>query len=83
MADNTTSMWGNGLADPAFRDMIQAKNQIADTATREVEVKQIAAHICDEAQALHTYTIPSVLVFGPSLPAITVSNSFELQIPTQ
>ena len=83
LADNTTSMWGNGLADPAFRDMIQAKNQIADTATREVEVKQIAAHICDEAQALHAYTIPSVLAFGPSLPAITVSNSFELQIPTQ
>ena len=83
MADNTTSMWGNGLADPAFQEMVQAKNQIADTATREVEVKQIAAHICDEAQALHAYTIPSVLAFGPSLPAITVSNSFELQIPTQ
>ena len=83
LADNTTSMWGNGLADPAFRDMIQAKNQIADTATREVEVKQIAAHICDEAQALHAYTIPSVLAFGSSLPAITVSNSFELKIPTQ
>ena len=83
LADNTTSMWGNGLAAPAFQEMVQAKNQIADTATREVEVKQIAAHICDEAQALHAYTIPSVLAFGPSLPAITVSNSFELQIPTQ
>ena len=83
LADNTTSMWGNGLAAPAFQEMVQAKNQIADTATREVEVKQIAAHICDEAQALHAYTIPSVLAFGPSLPAITVSNSFELQIPPQ
>ena len=83
LADNTTSMWGNGLADPAFQEMVQAKNQIADTATREVEVKQIAANICDEAQALHAYTIPSVLAFGPSLPAITVSNSFELKIPTQ
>ena len=83
LADNTTSMWGNGLADPAFQEMVQAKNQIADTATREVEVKQIAANICNEAQALHAYTIPSVLAFGPSLPAITVSNSFELKIPTQ
>lgn len=83
LSDNTTSMWGNGLADPAFRDMIQAKNQIADTATREVEVKRIAEHICEDAQAIHAYTIPSVIAFGPSLPSITVSNSFELKIPTE
>ncbi len=83
LADNTTSMWGNGQADPAFKEMRDAKATITDRATREAEVKRISAHICDEAQALHAYTIPSVLSYGPDLPAITVSNSFELQIPTQ
>ncbi len=83
LADNATSMWGNGLADPDFQATVVAKNKIADTALREAEVKRIAAQICDDAQALHAYTIPSVIAFGSDLPAITVSNSFELKIPSQ
>ena len=82
LADNTTSMWG-AASDQNFADIRTAKNLISNTAEREAEVKRIAEYICDEAQALHAYTIPSVIAFGPSLPAITVSNSFELQIPTQ
>ena len=83
LADNTTSMWGNGQADPAFKEMRDAKAQITDTAAREAEVKSLAAYICDNAQALHAYTIPSVLSFGPDMPAITASKSFELSIPSQ
>ena len=83
LADNTTSMWGNGLADPAFKEMVDAKRVMTDTAAREAEVKRIAAHICDSAQALHAYTIPSVLAFGPNMPAITASISFELKIPSE
>ena len=82
LADNTTSMWG-AASDQNFADIRTAKNLISNTADREAEVKRIAEYICDEAQALHAYTIPSVIAFGPSLPAITVSNSFELKIPTQ
>ena len=82
LADNTTSMWG-AASDQNFADIRTAKNLISNTAEREAEVKRIAEYICDEAQALHAYTIPSVIAFGPSLPAITVSNSFELHIPTQ
>ncbi len=83
LADNTTSMWGNGRADPAFKEMVDAKAQITDPVAREAEVKKISAYICDNAQALHAYTIPSVLSFGPSLPAITASKSFELNIPSE
>lgn len=83
LADNTTSMWGNGQADPEFKEIRDAKAQITDTATREAEVKKIAAKICDDAQALHAYTIPSVLSLNPDLPAITATKSFELQIPSQ
>ncbi len=82
LADNTTSMWG-AASSQEFFDMRAAKAQITDTATREAEVKRIAAHICDEAQALHAYTIPSVLSLNSELPAITATKSFELQIPTQ
>lgn len=82
LADNTTSMWG-AASSQEFFDMRAAKAQITDTATREAEVKRIAAHICDEAQALHAYTIPSVLSLNSELPGITATKSFELQIPTQ
>ena len=82
LGDNTTSMWG-AASSQEFFDMRAAKAQITDTATREAEVKRIAAHICDEAQALHAYTIPSVLSLNPDLPEITATKSFELQIPTQ
>ncbi len=82
LADNTTSMWG-AASSQEFFDMRAAKAQITDTATREAEVKRIAAYICDEAQALHAYTIPSVLSLNSELPAITATKSFELQIPTQ
>ena len=82
LGDNTTSMWGTASSQEFF-DMRAAKAQITDTATREAEVKRIAAHICDEAQALHAYTIPSVLSLNSELPAITATKSFELQIPTQ
>ena len=83
LADNTTSMWGNGLADPAYKEMRDAKAQITDPVQREAEVKRISEHICEDAQALHAYTIPSVLSYGPDLPAITASKSFELQIPSE
>ena len=83
LADNTTSMWGNGLADPDFADVLAAKRVMTDTAAREVEVKRIAAHICDNAQALHAYTIPSVLAFGSNMPAVTATISFELKIPSE
>ena len=82
LADNTTSMWG-AASSQEFFDMRAAKAQITDTATREAEVKRIAAHICDEAQALHAYTIPSVLSLNPDLPEISATKSFELQIPSQ
>ena len=83
LADNTTSMWGNGQADPEFKEIRDAKAQITDPVEREAEVKRIAAKICDDAQALHAYTIPSVLSLNSELPAITATKSFELQIPTQ
>ena len=82
LADNTTSMWG-AASSQEFFDMRAAKAEITDTAEREAEVKRIAAHICDEAQALHAYTIPSVLSLNSELPAITATKSFELQIPTE
>ncbi|MCY4528854.1 MAG: ABC transporter substrate-binding protein [Chloroflexi bacterium] len=83
LADNTTSMWGDGQADPAFKEMRDAKAMITDPVAREAEVKRIAEQICENAQALHAYTIPSVLSFGPSLPDISASKSFELKIPSQ
>ena len=83
LADNTTSMWGNGLADPGYKEMRDAKAQITDPVQREAEVKRISEHICEDAQALHAYTIPSVLSYGPDLPEITASKSFELKIPSE
>ena len=82
LADNTTSMWG-AASDPSFADMRTAKGVITDPVTREAKVKEIAAYICDEAQALHAYTIPNVFAYSSDMPAISASKSFELQIPTE
>ena len=82
LADNTTSMWG-AASDPSFADMRTAKGVITDPVTREAKVKEIAAYICDEAQALHAYTIPNVFAYSSDMPSISASKSFELQIPTE
>jgi len=82
LADNTTSMWG-AKSDQSFADMRDAKSVITDPVTREAKVKEIAAYICDEAQALHAYTIPNVFAYSSDMPAISASKSFELQIPTE
>ena len=82
LADNTTSMWG-AASDPSFADMRTAKGVITDPVAREAKVKEIAAYICDEAQALHAYTIPNVFAYSSDMPSISASKSFELQIPTE
>ena len=82
LSDNTTSMWG-AKSDQKFADMRDAKSVITDPVTREAKVKEIAAYICDEAQALHAYTIPNVFAYSSDMPAISASKSFELQIPTE
>jgi peptide/nickel transport system substrate-binding protein len=82
LSDNTTSMWG-AKSDPDFVDMRSAKSVITDPVAREAKVKEIAEYICDSAQALHAYTIPSVFAYSSDLPAISATKSFELQIPTE
>ena len=71
------------LADPDFVDMRSAKSVITDPVAREAKVKEIAEYICDSAQSLHAYTIPSVFAYSSDLPAISATKSFELQIPTE
>ena len=70
LSDNTTSMWGpvgDGAPDPSFLEMTAAKRTIADPVEREAVVKDIAAYICDNAQALHAYTIPALYALSPGL----------------
>ena len=82
LSDNTTSMWG-AKSDEAFVEMRAEKSKMADPVAREAKVKEIAKYICDTAQALHAYTIPSVFAYSSKLPGITSTKSFELQIPTE
>ncbi|MDE0143043.1 MAG: ABC transporter substrate-binding protein [Caldilineaceae bacterium] len=86
LSDNTTSMWGpvgDSSPDPAFLDMRAAKSVIVDPVEREAVVKDIAEYICDNAQALHAYTIPALYALSPGLPELTFSKSFEIFIPTE
>ena len=86
LADNTTSMWGpvgDSSPDPEFLEMRAAKSVIADPVEREAVVKDIAEYICDNAQALHAYTIPALYALSPGLPELTFSKSFEIFIPTE
>ena len=75
-------MWG-AKSDEAFVEMRAEKSKMADPVAREAKVKEIAKYICDTAQALHAYTIPSVFAYSSKLPGITSTKSFELQIPTE
>lgn len=86
LSDNTTSMWGpvgDSSPDPAFLEMRAAKSVIVDPVEREAIVKDIAAYICDNAQALHAYTIPALYALSPGLPELSFSKSFEIFIPTE
>ena len=86
LADNTTSMWGpvgDTAPDPAFLEMAAAKRTIGDPVEREQVVKDIAAYICDNAQAVHAYTIPALYALAPNLPELSFSRSFEILIPTE
>ena len=86
LADNTTSMWGpvgDASPDPEFLEMRDAKSVIADPVEREAVVRDIAAYICDNAQALHAYTIPALYALSPGLPELSFSKSFEIHIPTE
>ncbi|MDP6063224.1 MAG: ABC transporter substrate-binding protein [SAR202 cluster bacterium] len=82
LSDNTTSMWG-AAADPKFVEMRDAKSLITDPVAREKAVLEISEYICDEAQAIHAYTIPNVFAISPDMPLITASKSFELRIPSE
>ena len=86
LADNTTSMWGpvgDTAPDPDFLEMAAAKRTIGDPVEREQVVKDIAAYICDNAQAVHAYTIPALYALAPNLPELSFSRSFEILIPTE
>ena len=86
LADNTTSMWGpvgDTAPDPAFLEMGAEKRTIADPVVREQVVKDIAAYICENAQAVHAYTIPALYALAPNLPELSFSRSFEIFIPTE
>lgn len=86
LSDNTTSMWGpvgDSSPDPEFLDMRAAKSVIVDPVEREAVVKDIAEYICDNAQALHAYTIPALYALSPGLPELTFSKSFEIFVPTE
>ena len=86
LADNTTSMWGpvgDDAPDPEFLEMTAAKRVIGDPVEREAVVKDIAAYICDNAQALHAYTIPALYALSPNLPELTFSRSFEIIVPSE
>ena len=86
LADNTTSMWGpvgDTSPDPEFLEMTAAKRVIGDPVEREAVVKDIAAYICDNAQALHAYTIPALYALSPNLPELAFSKSFEILVPSE
>ena len=86
LADNTTSMWGpvgDTAPDPGFLEMAAEKRTIADPVVREQVVKDIAAYICENAQAVHPYTIPALYALAPNLPELSFSRSFEIFIPTE
>ena len=68
LADNTTSMWGpvgDDAPDPEFLEMTAAKRVIGDPVEREAVVKDIAAYICDNAQALHALHDPGPVCAQP------------------
>ena len=86
LGDNTASMWGpvaEGLPDEEFDAMVAAKRTIVDPVEREAVVKDIAAYICENAQALHAYTIPALYALSPNLPELTFSRSFEIIVPSE
>ena len=86
LSDNTTSMWGalaENPPDPEFNEMVAAKRTIVDPVEREAVVKDIAAYICENAQAVHAYTIPALYALSPNLPELTFSKSFEVFVPSE
>ena len=86
LGDNTASMWGStadGPADEVFNDLTAAKRMIVDPVEREAVVRDISAYICENAQALHAYTIPGLYALAPNLPELSFSRSFEILVPSE
>ncbi|MEM7030949.1 MAG: aminotransferase class V-fold PLP-dependent enzyme [Chloroflexota bacterium] len=86
LSDNTASMWGSAAEnppDPEFIEMVNKKRTIVDPVEREAVVKDIAAYICDNAQAIHAYTIPALYALSPNVPELSFNRSFQMSIPSE